>query len=75
MKSFKQLREATKPKGNVVYSGKAGGSIKKTPVSITKDSKGFVVTIDGDTLDTFKTEKEAMSALKITVKELGGNIK
>lgn len=74
MKSFKEIREATNPAGDVVFKAKAGGSIKNVNVSVTKSAKGFTVIIDGDKLDTFKSEGEAMKALKTTVKELGGKL-
>lgn len=73
MKTFKDLREASKPKGEVVYSAKTKGSIKVN-VSISKTSKGYLALVDGDTLDTFKSQSDAMKALKTTVKELGGTL-
>jgi hypothetical protein len=75
MPSFKELREKYTPKGKVVFSGKAGGKIAKVAVSIVKEIKGFTVIIDGDKLDTYKTEAEAKKNLKITVNELGGKMK
>jgi len=75
LKSFKEIREKRKqPKGDVVFSGKAGGRISKASVSIIKEPKGFTVYIDGDKLDVFKSQGEAMKALKSTVKELGGKL-
>jgi len=66
MKTFSQLREAAKPKGDVVFDKK----IQRVPVKITKDSKGFTVYIDGDRLDTFKSQKEAEKTAQTVVKEL-----
>jgi hypothetical protein len=75
MPSFKELREKYKPKGKVIFSGKAGGRIPKVAVSIVKELKGYTVIIDGDKLDTYKTEAEAKKNLKVTVNELGGKMK
>jgi len=75
MPSFKELREKYKPKGKVVFSGKAGGRIPKVAVSIVKELRGYTVIIDGDKLDTYKTEAEAKKNLKVTVNELGGKMK
>lgn len=66
MKTFGQLREAIASKGKVVFSKK----IDKVPVKIVKDSKGFVLYIDGDILDTFKNQKEAEKTAQTVVKEL-----
>ncbi len=76
MKTFKQIREkkSSKYKGKPVYSAKTTGSIK-VPVVIVKEPKGYCVYIDGDKLDVFKTESEAMKTLKTTVKSLGGKLK
>ena len=75
VKSFKEIRERKKtPKGETVFSSKAGGRISKVSVSIVKEPKGFSVYIDGDKLDTFKSQSEAMKALKSPVKELGGKL-
>ena len=75
MPSFKELREKYKPKGKVIFSGKAGGRIPKVAVSIVKELKGYTVIIDGDKLDSYKTEAEAKKNLKVTVNELGGKMK
>lgn len=66
MKTFKELREAKKPKGDVVFKKKMG----KVEVRITKDSKGFTAFVDGDRLDTFRSQSEAEKAAKTVVKEL-----
>jgi hypothetical protein len=61
MKTFNQLRE------NKVFDMKMGGY----PVTITKNSKGFELVIDGDRVDVFKTQKEAESTAKQVLKALG----
>lgn len=69
MKSFAELREAAKPKtfgGQQVFSKKMG----KYPVVINKDKKGYSAFIDGDFLDTFKTESDAMKAIQQMLKAL-----
>ena len=56
MKSFKNIREAkSMPVGDHVFSKK----INKHTVMIHKDKKGFSVYIDGDKLDTYRSQKEA----------------
>ena len=71
MKDFKDIREAKKMTGETVFDKK----IKRIPVKIVKDAKGFTAYVDGDKLDTYKTEAEAKKNLKITVNELGGKMK
>jgi hypothetical protein len=66
MKTFQEIREAKKPQGKVVFNKK----INKVPVVITKGTKGFDVHIDGDFLDTFKSQKEAEKTAQTVVKEL-----
>lgn len=69
MKSFAELREAAKPKtfgGQQVFSKKMG----KYPVVINKDRKGYSAFIDGDFLDTFKSESDAMKAIQQMLKAL-----
>ena len=69
MKSFAELREAAKPKtfgGQQVFSKKMG----KYPVVINKDKKGYSAFIDGDFLDTFRSEKDAMNAVQSMLKAL-----
>jgi predicted transcriptional regulator len=56
MKRFSALREKKKmPAGEHVSSKR----VNRHTVMIHKDNKGFVVYIDGDKLDTFRSEKEA----------------
>lgn len=66
MKTFGQIREAVASKGKVVFNKK----IDRVPVKIVQDSKGFVLYIDGDMLDTFKSQKEAEKTAQTVVKEL-----
>ena len=66
MKTFQEIREAAKPKGDVVFDKK----IDRVPVKITKTSKGFVLHVDGDLLDTFKSQKEAEKTAQTVIKEL-----
>lgn len=59
MKTFKHIREARSsgkmPPGEHVFDKKIG----KVKVMIHKDAKGYTVYIDGDKLDTYKSQKEA----------------
>lgn len=66
MKTFKELREAKKPKGDVVYDKK----IKGISAVITKHSKGFTAHIDGEEIDTFRNESDAKKAIDTLIKEL-----
>lgn len=66
MKTFRDIREAKKPQGDVVFDKK----IDRVPVKITKTSKGFTVYIDGDMLDIFKSQKEAEKTAQTVIKEL-----
>jgi hypothetical protein len=71
MKTYKELLselKGRKPKGDVVFDKK----VKKLPVLITKEkgSLPFVVYIDGDRLDAFKSQKDAEKSAMQVVKEL-----
>ena len=44
--------------------------INRVPVKITKTSKGFVLHVDGDMLDTFKSQSEAEKTAQTVIKEL-----
>lgn len=70
MKSYSELREAiSKPKGEVVLNKK----FKGIPVKIVKDGKGktpFTAYVDGDRLDSFKSQSEAEKAAQTVIKEL-----
>ena len=68
MKLFTELRQMKSPKGGeVVYKKKHG----KYPVSITKTNKGYTAMIDGDVLDTFRSEKDAMKGIEMAIKAIG----
>lgn len=71
MKTYKELLAelaGRKPKGDVVFDKK----VKRIPVMITKEkgSMPFVVYIDGDRLDAFKSQKDAEKSAMKVVKEL-----
>lgn len=72
MKTYKELLAelaGRKPKGDVVFNKK----VKSIPIMITKEPKGnlpFVVYIDGDRLDAFKSQKDAEKSAMKVVKEL-----
>jgi len=55
MKTFKQIREKKMPPGNHVFTKK----VNKTTVMVHQDKKGFTVYIDGEKLDTYRSQKEA----------------
>lgn len=58
MNTFKQLREKIRkgmPPGEHVYDKKFG----KVELMIHKEKNMFTVFIDGEKLDTYKTQKEA----------------
>jgi hypothetical protein len=68
MQTFLELREklGRKPTGTIVYDKK----INKIPVQIYKDNKGFTAYVDGDRLDSFKSQKDAQRSAENIVKEL-----
>ena len=70
MKTFVQLREklGRHPSGQMVYNKK----IKNIPVMIHKEKSGFVVYIDGDRLDAYKTQREAEKTAQQFVKSYKG---
>ena len=69
MKTFKQLREKRgHPDGEMVFNKK----IARIPVMIHKEKSGFVVYIDGDRLDSYKTQREAENMAKQFVKNYKG---
>ena len=70
MKTFRQLREKLnrQPSGQMVFNTK----IDRVPVKINKEKAGFVVYIDGDRLDAYKTQKEAEKMAKQFVKTYKG---
>jgi phenylacetate-coenzyme A ligase PaaK-like adenylate-forming protein len=66
MKTFRTIREAANPTDKVVFDKK----IDRVPVKIVKVSKGYDLFIDGDRLDTFKSQAEAEKTAKTVIKEL-----
>jgi hypothetical protein len=64
MKRFVELREAKA--GKTVFNKREKG----IPVKIVKDSSGYSVYIDGDFLDTYKSEPEAKKSAMAAIKEL-----
>lgn len=66
MKTFQTIREAVKSKEQVVFNKK----IDRVPVKIVKVSKGYDLFVDGDRLDTFKSQAEAEKTAKTVIKEL-----
>jgi hypothetical protein len=70
MKTFRQLREKLnrQPSGQMVFNKK----MDRIPVLIHKEKLGFVVYIDGDRLDAYKTQKEAEKMAKQFVKTYKG---
>lgn len=71
IKTFKELKEKLnrQPSGEVVYNKK----LNKVPVKIHKEKAGFVVYIDGDRLDAYKTQREAEKMAAEFVKQYKGN--
>lgn len=69
-KTFIQLREelGRHPSGEMVFNKK----IDRIPVMIHKEKTGFVVYIDGDRLDIYKTQQQAERMAKEFVKQYKG---
>ena len=65
MKTFSELREK-KTQGEVVYDKK----INRISTKVLKDKKGYTAYIDGDKLDTFRSENDAKKAITMAIKEL-----
>ena len=67
MIEFKTLRELAgrKPSGQVIMNKK----IDKVPVKITKEMNRFVVYIDNDRLDAYRSQREAEKMAKEFVKQ------
>lgn len=66
MKTFAQIRELSgrNPSGKQVVNKKIG----KVQVQVYKEPSGFVAYIDGDRLDRYKNEKEALKAAEEFIK-------
>jgi|TARA_Y100000389_G_C17302076_1_gene433482 hypothetical protein len=70
LKTFEQIREAKKPQGKKVHSGTEKVRGKKIPYEVWKGSKGYTAYVDGDMLDTFKSEKDAVKGAQAILKDL-----
>ena len=70
MKTFVQLRELAgrKPHGDMVFNKR----FDRVPVMIHKEKNMFVVYIDGDRLDAYRSQKEAEKMAKEFVKQYKG---
>ena len=70
MIEFNSLRELAgrKPSGQVIMNKK----IDKVPVKITKEMNRFVVYIDNDRLDAYRSQREAEKMAKEFVKQYKG---
>jgi len=70
MKTFQSLREKLDrhPSGKMVFDKK----IDRVPVMIHKEVGGYVVYIDGDRLDSYKTQQQAERMAKEFVKQYKG---
>ena len=70
MKTFAELKEklAKHPAGEMVFNKK----VKNVPVMIHKEKSEFVVYIDGDRLDSYKTQKQAEQSATQIVSQLKG---
>ena len=55
-----------KPAGDLVYNKKH----KRIGTQVYKTRKGFDAYIDGDHLDTFRSEKDAIKSIETAIKEL-----
>lgn len=69
---FKEFRGQLEEKVKIPSSEKKvyDKKINRVPVVITKSSGGYTVYIDGDKLDTYKTQKEAERTAKEFVDQL-----
>jgi hypothetical protein len=70
MRTFAELREklGRHPSGQMVFNKK----IDRIPVMIHKERMGYVVYLDGDRLDSYKTQREAEKMAKQFVKTYKG---
>mgnify|MGYP003973063031 CR=1 FL=1 len=70
IKTFKEIIELTgrHPAGKMVFNKK----INKVPVMIHKERNVFVVYIEGDRLDAYKTQREAEKMAKEFIKQYKG---
>ena len=65
MKQFKEFQSSIREDKKVKISG--------ITVEIKNTKKGFQTVIDGDILDTYSSEKEAMKMAKEFIKQYKGN--
>jgi hypothetical protein len=65
MKQFKEFQTSIREDKKVKISG--------ITVEIKNTKKGFQTVIDGDVLDTYSSEKEAMKMAKEFIKQYKGN--
>lgn len=72
MKTFQQIREAKKPDGKEVFNGFSKTKVrgKKISIKVIKDRKGYTAYVDGDRLDTFRSEKDAIKGAETIIKDL-----
>lgn len=70
IKTFKEIIELAgrHPAGKMVFNKK----ISRVPVMIHKERNVFVVYIDGDRLDAYKSQKEAERMAKEFIKQYKG---
>lgn len=70
MLSYNQLLEklGRRPSGDIVFNKR----IDSVPVKVFKERAGFVVYIDGDRLDAYKTQAEAEKMAETFVKQYKG---
>ena len=63
MRTFAELREklGRHPSGQMVFNKK----IDRIPVMIHKERMGYVVYLDGDRLDSYRTQREAEKNLRL----------
>lgn len=66
MKTFNELRELTgrKPEGQLLVNKKQG----RIQIQVYKERNGFVTYVDGDRLDSYRSQQEAEKAAKEFIK-------
>ena len=66
MKTFNDLRELTgrKPEGQLMVNKKQG----RIQIQVYKERNGFVTYVDGDRLDSYRSQQEAEKAAKEFIK-------
>mgnify|MGYP000238672094 CR=1 FL=1 len=69
MMKFQEFRTKTTPVSEATKTFKVGKG--KFSAEIKKKGNKFIASIDGQDLDTFKTEKEAETAIKDFTKLMG----